>query len=84
MPVFLLIGGAVILLITVIFSLQNKSTPYTPDVTGGPSLQVYKEVLDLGDMKFESMANVSFKLTNIGDKPLHFTEAPYIEVKEGC
>jgi hypothetical protein len=84
LPVLLLIGGASILLIAVFFFFQNKSAPYTPGITGGPSLQVDQEVVDLGDMKFESLANVSFKITNVGDKPLHFTEDPYIEVKEGC
>jgi len=27
---------------------------------------------------------VSFLLTNVGDKTLQFTQAPTIEVKEGC
>ena len=27
---------------------------------------------------------VDFKLTNVGDQPLTFTEAPYVEVVEGC
>jgi hypothetical protein len=27
---------------------------------------------------------VEYQLTNVGDKPLRFTQDPYIEVVEGC
>ena len=46
--------------------------------------EVDKEKVDLGDMKFNQLAQVSFQLTNVGDQTLRFTKDPYIEVVEGC
>lgn len=84
LPLFLTIGGVVALIITAFFAFQKKSTPYTPEVTGGPSIKVDKEEVDLGDVKLGNPVKVSFKITNVGDKPLRFEEAPYVEVREGC
>ena len=84
LPVFLFFGGALILLVAAFFAFQKKPALYPPEVTGGPSLKVDKEKVDLGDMKLGSTAQVSFKITNVGDQPLRFSKAPYIEVKEGC
>lgn len=84
LPIFLVIGGALILLIAAFFAFQKKSTPFTPEITGGPSLKTDKEKVDLGDVKLGNPVQVSFILTNVGDQPLRFSEVPYIEVKEGC
>ena len=84
LPLLLTIGGVAALIITAFFAFQKKSTPYTPEVTGGPSLKVDKEEVDLGDVKLGSPVKVSFEITNVGDKPLRFEEAPYVEVREGC
>jgi hypothetical protein len=84
LPLFLTIGGVIALLLTVFFAFQKKSSPYTPEVTGGPSLKVDKEEVDLGDVKLGSPVKVSFEITNVGDEPLRFEEAPYVEVLEGC
>jgi hypothetical protein len=84
LPLFLALGGAVILIIAAFFAFQKKPTPLTPEVSGGPSLKADKEKVDLGEMKLGSTAQVSFTITNVGDQPLSFSKAPYIEVKEGC
>jgi hypothetical protein len=54
------------------------------EVTGAPSLKADKEQVDLGDVKLGQTVEVSFQLTNVGDQTLRFSEAPYIEVVEGC
>ena len=84
LPLYLVLGGAVILIITAFFALQPKPEPYTPEVTGKPSLQVDQEQIDFGDIKLGKTVTASFKLKNVGDQPLRFSEAPYIEVREGC
>lgn len=84
MPMILGIGSVLILLIAAFFVFQKKPSAYTPEVTGGPSLKVDKEKVDLGEMKLGSTAQVSFEITNVGDQPLRFSKAPFIEVKEGC
>lgn len=77
---------AVLLVVTttLIVVLQKKAQPYTPEFTGGPRLKVNKESLDLGNQKNLVPVLVSFELSNVGDQPLVFTEAPYIEVVKGC
>lgn len=81
---FLVIGGIVLLSIAAFFAFQKKPVPYTPETTGGPSLQTDQQTVDLGDQKLGSTVQVSFTLKNVGDQPLVFTQAPYIEVVEGC
>jgi len=84
LPILLALGG--LLLVGLAFlSLRDKSTPRAAiEVTGAPSLKVDQEKVDLGDMKFNQLAQVSFQLTNVGDQTLRFTKDPYIEVVEGC
>jgi hypothetical protein len=57
---------------------------FTPEVIGAPKLKVDKESIDLGDRKVGQPVSVSFEITNVGDQPLRFSEAPYIEVAAGC
>lgn len=78
------LAGAAILLIAVFFAFQKEPTSYTPEVTGSPSLKADKEKVDLGDVKLGQTVEVSFEIRNVGDQPLKFSKAPYIEVKEGC
>ena len=84
LQILLALGG--VLLVSLAFlSLGAKSTPGAAiEVTGAPSLKADKEKVDLGDMKFNQPARVSFQLTNVGDQTLRFTKDPYIEVVEGC
>lgn len=75
---FLVVGAAV-------YTLLGKSST-TQETTGGtpPNLQVDKELIDLGDVKFNQLARVSFQVSNTGEGPLQLTKEPYIEVVEGC
>jgi len=78
LAVVIILAGASIL------AFQKNPIPYTPEVTGGPSLKVNTELLDLGNQKNLVPVLVSFEISNVGDKPLIFTKAPYIEVVKGC
>ena len=83
-PFLIGLGGALLLLLA-FFSLRDRPVTSAEIETGGsPSLKVNQEMVDLGDMKFNQVAEVSFELTNVGDATLRFTEKPYIEVVEGC
>ena len=84
LPLFLLLGGALILLIVAFFAFQKKAPSYISEVSGVPSLKTDKDKIDLGDVKLGKTVQVAFEFTNIGDKPLQFSKAPYIEVLEGC
>ncbi|MCJ7624308.1 MAG: DUF1573 domain-containing protein [Anaerolineaceae bacterium] len=81
----LVFGALLFVILILFFALQNKpSTSFTPDVTGGPSLKVDKELIDFGEVKLGTEVSASFQITNIGDQPLRFTEKPYITLLEGC
>ena len=84
LPILVALGG--VLLVGLAFlALRDKSAPGAAiEVTGAPSLKVDKEKVDLGDVKLGKAVEVSFQLTNVGDKTLRFDEQPYIEVVEGC
>lgn len=84
LPLIMALAGAAILIIAAFFAFQKKPASFTPEVTGGPSLKADKQKVDLGDVKLGQTVEVSFDITNVGDQPLKFFKAPYIEVKEGC
>ncbi len=87
-PALVFIGGGLILLFGAIYTLtrprQTTQAQAPIEVSGSPSLKVDKEEVNLGDIKLGKYANVTFQLTNVGDKALKFSKTPYIEVKEGC
>lgn len=83
-PLFLMLGGALLLIVVAFFAFQKKDSAYTAEVTGRPNLTVNKEQVDLGDVKLGDTVEVSFELKNTGDKPLKFSKAPYVELIEGC
>jgi hypothetical protein len=85
LPLFLMLGGGLILIIIALFAFLDRPAPFTPQLNGGPSIKADKDKVDLGDMKLgANTAQVSFEITNVGDQPLRFSKAPYVEVKEGC
>ncbi|MDD2696396.1 MAG: hypothetical protein PHD58_10765 [Anaerolineales bacterium] len=84
MPI-LLAGGGVLLVFLAFFALRDQPSPKAAiEVSGAPSLKVDQEKIDLGDVKLNQLAQVTFQLTNVGDQTLRFTKDPYIEVVEGC
>jgi hypothetical protein len=84
LPITVALAG-VVLVGLAIWGLRGKPASTADiEVTGAPSLKADKEQVDLGDVKLGKTVEVSFQLTNVGDQPLRFSEAPYIEVVEGC
>lgn len=84
LPVLLALGGVLLLSLAFLAFRRDPTPKAAIEVTGAPSLQVDQEIIDLGDMKFNQPAQVSFQITNVGDQTLRFTKDPYIEVVEGC
>jgi hypothetical protein len=84
MPILIALGG-ILLVAAAFLALREKPAPKVPvEVKGSPSLKVDQEEIDLGDVKLDQTVEVSFQLTNVGDKLLRFSEQPYIEVAAGC
>lgn len=85
-PIWLFVTGFGLILVAAwaVFSLVGR-VKGNIEVTGAPSIKVESEVLNYGDVALgEVPIRTNVKVTNVGDKPLRFTEAPYIEVMEGC
>ena len=81
----LLIGLGVLLLGVVgLLAWRSASQAAAHDTTGTPRLKADKQRVDLGDVRLGETVSVSFEVTNTGDATLKFTEAPYVEVVEGC
>jgi hypothetical protein len=77
------VGG--VLVIGAFFAFKKPApTLAAIKVNGSPSLIVDQEKVDLGDVTLGKTVEVRFKLTNVGDQPLRFSNAPYVEVMEGC
>lgn len=82
---WVVLGGALLLVAAIIFYPRDGSDPdFVPLVSGAPSLEVDKEQIDFGDVRFNEFVTASFELTNVGDKDLRFTAQPYVELKAGC
>jgi Lon protease-like protein len=80
-----MIAGALLVVFAVVSVLGRAGGGRAPiEVTGQPRLRVDREVVDLGEIRLGTTVEAAFVLTNVGDQPLRLTQAPYIEVVEGC
>lgn len=85
LPLWLSLSGLVLILIAVWAILSNNTqTKANIEVQGEPRLKVEKTVIDRGNVKLGTPLRDDIHVTNVGDQPLRFTEAPYVEVLEGC
>ena len=84
-PLWLALAGVGLVLVA-LFALWNNDRQQKANVqvTGSPSLKVDQEVFDYGDVKLGTPVKTDVRVTNVGDQPLRFTEAPYIEIKAKC
>jgi hypothetical protein len=81
-PLAAWVAGALLLAAVVWLSWPRSAT--APKVQGAPRLMVDRHRVDLGPVKLGSWVEVKYRLTNSGDQPLRLTQAPYVEVMEGC
>lgn len=85
-PLWLIISGVALVAVAVVVLLSSGgNTKAEIEVTGAPKLKVEQALYDYGDVKLGGVPiRTVVKVTNVGDQPLLFEEAPYIEVLEGC
>jgi len=84
-PLGLVLAGVGLLAVALwaLLGANGRRGP-TIEVTGAPALRVDQEVLDYGDVQLGQTVQAAVRVTNVGDQTLRFTEAPYVEVREGC
>ena len=84
-PLAVVAAGLVLVGAAIRASIRPPGVPdFTPEYTGGPQLKPDRENVNLGDVRLGETVSVSFELTNVGDRPLRFTQPPFIEVAAGC
>lgn len=81
---WLLGSGILLALAAVFFAVQAQNPGGETEIPGTPRLAADKQAVDLGDVRLGQTVTVTFDLSNDGDGTLHFQEAPYVEVVEGC
>lgn len=81
---WLLGSGILLALAAIFFAIQTQNSGGQTDIPGTPKIAADKQTVDLGDVRLGQTVTVSFDLSNDGDGTLHFQEAPYVEVVEGC
>jgi len=80
----LLVGGALLIIVAVVFAVSGAFGRGAGDGGGTPKLVVDQDKIDFGYVKFGNNKIFSIKVTNAGDGMLRFKEAPVVEVLEGC
>lgn len=87
LALYLVLGG-IALVAAALFAVWKSGQPAAAgvpiEVKGQPSLKVDRERLDFGDVKLGQTVTASFTLANAGDQTLRITQAPTIQVLEGC
>jgi len=82
----IIVAGLALIGVTVVSgnSSATAASNFNPEVSGAPRLSADKEKVDLGTLALGQTVEVKFEVTNTGDKPLNFTDAPYVQVVKGC
>ncbi len=89
LPLLFLAGGALLAIIIGFVWLAtggrgagNSRGPV--QVTGRPALAVDRTLIDFGKVPLDVPVRATFRLSNVGDRPLQFLNQPVVEVKAGC
>ncbi|MFH1027882.1 MAG: hypothetical protein V1791_07760 [Pseudomonadota bacterium] len=82
----LAIGGLLLFAGVILLSRPGggKATLAPIEVQGQAAIRVDQREINFGDVKFNVQKTFTITVTNVGDQPLRFAEAPTIEVVEGC
>jgi hypothetical protein len=86
LPLILALAGIVLILLAG-WAIWNTGAPAEKasiQVKGAPRLKVEKDSIDHGRVKLGTPITDEVRITNVGDQPLRFTRAPYLQVLEGC
>ena len=96
-PIVLIVGGLLLVAMVIGGSLLYKpeqqaedTGPGTPslaiaEINSTPEAHIDGLKVDFGDMKLGAeLATLTLTLANGGDKALNFTQAPYIQLADGC
>jgi hypothetical protein len=84
-PLWLVLAGVGLIAVALWAILgANSRHKATIEVTGAPRLKLEQDTYNYGDVQLGKTVQTTVRVTNVGDQTLRFTEAPYVEVLEGC
>ena len=84
---WLALGGLVVVIVGVFLVWRPggaASRAATPQVIGRAKLAVDGDTIDFKTVPLNRPVTATFKLTNVGDKPLTISEPPEVQVLTGC
>jgi hypothetical protein len=84
LPFLLALAGVALVAVAAWMIFGSAQPKAELEVKGAPHLKVEKDAIDHGEVKLGTPIRDEVRVTNTGDQPVRFTEAPYIEVLEGC
>jgi hypothetical protein len=87
LPIVAVAAGVVVIGVAILLITTAGGSPdpnFAPQVTGAPKLVVDQPFYDLGDFHFNTTAQVTYTLSNVGDQQLRILELPQVQVVEGC
>jgi hypothetical protein len=86
LPLILALAGLALILLAgwALWSSRSAETSASPQVKGAPRLKVDRDSIDHGKVKLGTPITDEVRVTNVGDQPLRFSRAPYLQVLEGC
>ena len=86
-PFVVMAVGAVLIVVVGFLAwngISSKKPSATPEVTGGPKLNVDRDSIDFGKLPLDIPVKAEFKLKNVGDQPLAIKGEPRVELVKGC
>lgn len=88
LPIAVLVA-AVLLIAAGIVLARRPAAPTgaaagTPRAVNMPRLAVDRTLIDFGKVPLDVPVRATFRLSNIGDRPLKLLNQPVVEVKQGC
>ncbi len=88
LPLFLAGGALLVIIVGVVWLATsgrgaiNAGGP--AQVAGRPALAVDRTLIDFGKVPLDVSVRATFRLSNVGDRPLQILNQPVVEVKAGC
>lgn len=86
---WLALGGALVLIVGGFAALRLQSgsedeAPVAPQTGGAPRLVVDQTTIDEGYVKYDVPIRTTFRLSNVGDRPLEILGTPQVSLVQGC
>ncbi len=86
-------GAALLVIAALALASRQTDSPgqkvfdpnFVPEIRGAPRVEVLpQEVIDYGDVKLGTTITTTYRVRNVGDKPLAILGEPQVELVQGC